>query len=204
MAANPTRALRTTNPRNVIIEYTRSIIDRVVARPDRVAISDIMDQVRTKFLSDRDFMLSLAIMNVEEITRAAIGEAIAETRGPSRRVIVRDFVTTPADMVAQTPALMAQLALRWGRFLEWNGQVHVRLTAMTKVDLLAAAEIREERAAREAAYADFFRRLAAKLPDNDAAVADHIPLEQIEEIWVAVQRKHGRIPPPPPVDPQSP
>lgn len=184
-----------TNPRTVIVEYTKSLVDRAIGRPDRIALSDILQDVEARFLSDQNFVLNLAIMNVKEIAQAAIREAVAETRGPSRRVIVRNFITTPADMVAQTPHLMAALSLRWGRFMEWDGTVHIRLTSMTRADLLKAAAIRRERAVRELAYADFFVALANQLPDDTTTVGVAIPIEKIEEIFVRVQEQHGRLDP---------
>jgi hypothetical protein len=193
---NPRRG--TTNPRITIVEFTRSLVDRAIGRPDRVRIADIREEVERRFMGDQQFVYNLAMMNVSEITNAAIREAIAETRGPTKRVIVRDFITTPADMVAQTPHLMTALALRWGRFLEWDGTIHIRLTAMTRGDLLRAATIRRERANRELAYAEFFENLAAKLPDDTTTVGVAIPFEQIEQSFVAAQEKYGRLDPIPP------
>jgi hypothetical protein len=203
--ASPLPIRSATNPRTVIVEYTKSLVDRAIGRPDRIALSDILQDVEARFLSDQNFVLNLAIMNVKEIAQAAIREAVAETRGPSRRVIVRNFITTPADMVAQTPHLMAALSLRWGRFMEWDGTVHIRLTSMTRADLLKAAAIRRERAVRELAYADFFVALANQLPDDTTTVGVAIPVAEIERIYVAIQEQHGRLDPIPgtPADQQG-
>jgi hypothetical protein len=192
MASAP-KPVRTTisNPRNTVIEFTRAIIDRVVDRPDRVAISEIVEQVERRLLSDQQFAMSLAIQNTREIVRAAVREAIAETRGPSRKVIVRDFITTPQDMLAQSPALMAALALRWGRFLEWDGTQHLRLTAMRRPDLLRAAAIRRERAEQELMRAELWEALAAKLPDDETTVEQGIPFEVIEQENLRIQQKYG-------------
>jgi len=181
------------------VEFTRSLVDRAIGRPDRVAISEIQEEVNRRFMGDQQFVFDLARMNVAEIVNAAIREAIAETRGSSRaRVIVRDFITTPAEMVADSKHLMETLSLRWGRFLEWDGRVHVRLVAMKRQDLLNAAKIRRDRAMREIAYAEFFETLAARLPDDDATVGAEIPVNVIEEIFVTVQDKYGRLDPIPP------
>jgi hypothetical protein len=195
MVANPTPAVRrsgTTNPRNVIVEYTRAIIDRAIERPDRVSVSEIVEQALERFGSDQAFMMNLALMNVREIVNAAVRETIAETRGPSRRVIVRDTIVMPQEQLAETSALMQSLALRWGRFREWNGQVHVLLPKMTRIDLLAAAEIRRERAERELAYAILFERLAARLPNDTVRVEEVVKFDEIEhEYAVAKQTAEG-------------
>jgi hypothetical protein len=193
---NPRRG--TTNPRTTIVEFTRSLVDRAIGRPDRVRIADIREEVERRFMGDQQFVYNLAMMNVGEIVNAAIREAIAETRGSTKRVIVRDFITTPQEMIRDTPHLMTALALRWGRFLEWDGTIHIRLTAMTRSDLLRAAAIRRERAHRELAYADFFEDLAAKLPDDTTTVGVAIPFEQIEQAFVVAQEKYGRLDPIPP------
>jgi hypothetical protein len=190
MVANPAPALRsTTNPRNVIVEYTRAVIDRVIEQPERVSISEITDDVLKKFANDQAFMTSLAIMNVREIVNAAVRETIAETRGPARRVIVRDTIVTPQEQLAETPALMQALALRWGRFREWNGAVHVLLPKMTRIDLLAAASIRRERAERELAYAVFFERLAARLPDDQMKLEEVVTLAVIDQEYAAARQE---------------
>jgi DNA-binding PucR family transcriptional regulator len=189
MVAEPIR--NATNPRTLVIEYTRQLVDRVVDNPERVAISEILEQVEKKFLVDQAFAMSLAIMNVREIARAAIREAVAETRGPARRVIVRDAITTPLEQVRESQQLMSALALRWGRFREWNGTVHVKLTAMTRQDLLAAAAIRRERATREMRYAIFWERLAARLPDDETTVGAAIPYEEIERAYAQAGQDAG-------------
>lgn len=175
----------------MIVEFTRQIVDRAVDNPERVAISDILAQVEEKFLGDQSFMMSLAIMNVREIARAAIREGVAETRGPARRVIVRDVITTPMEQIRESTQLMAALALRWGRFREWNGVTHVKLPAMTRIDLRAAAAIRRERADRELAYARFFDSLADRLPDDDVRVSDVIPYEEIERYYALARQSVG-------------
>lgn len=189
MVADPIRS--TTNPRTLVVEFTRQLVDRAVDNPERVAISDIVEQVEKKFLTDPAFMHSLAIMNIREIVQAAVREGIASTRGPARKVIVRNVITTPDDQIRESTALMAALALRWGRFREWNGTVHVKLPAMTRQDLLAAAAIRQERAQREMRYAIFFKRLADKLPDDDARVSDVIPYEVIEREYALAGQEAG-------------
>lgn len=188
MVADPIRS--TTNPRTTIVEFTRQLVDRVVEAPDRVSVTDILEQVQRKFLEDQGFMMSLAVMNVREIASAAIREAIAETRGPARRVIVRDIITTPLDQVRESRELMTTLALRWGRFREWNGVVHVRLPAMTRPDLLAAAAIRRERAERELAYAAFFEKLAERLEDDDTTVGEALGWEEIEQAYALARQEN--------------
>jgi len=189
MVADPIRS--TTNPRTMIVEYTRQVVDRVVDNPERVAISEILSDVEKKFLTDQAFALSLARMNILEIARAAIREAIAETRGPSRRVIVRDIITTPLDQIRESKELMSALALRWGRFREWNGTVHVKLPSMTRQDLLAAAAIRRERASREMSYALMFERLAERLPDDDTKLSEVVGFEEIERAYAQARQDAG-------------
>jgi hypothetical protein len=191
MTANPNPSRGSANPRTTIVEYTRAIIDRVVERPERVKISEIVDAVLDRFGSDQGFMLALAVQNTREIVQAAVREAVAETRGPSKRVIVRDTILTPGEMLAQTTQMVQTLALRWGRFREWNGEVHVLLPKMTKPDLLAAARIRRERAERELAYSVFFERLAARLPDDQTPVDAVISYQEIEAEYAAVQAEIG-------------
>jgi hypothetical protein len=189
VVAEPLRT--TTNPRTMIVEYTRQLVDRAVERPDRVSVAEIMTRVEDKFLSDTGFMQSLALMNVREVAQAAIREGVASTRGPARRVIVRDIITTPLDQVRESKQLMASLALRWGRFREWNGVQHVVLPAMKRPDLLAAAAIRRERAARELAYAIFWESLASRLPDDDVTVGERIPYEEIELAYATARQQAG-------------
>lgn len=192
MVASPAPARSTTNPRMVIVEWTRAFIDRAIERPDRVEISKIVEGAMQRFGTDQDFMMNLAIMNVREIVNAAVRETVAETRGPSRRVIVRDTIVTPQEQVAQAAVLQQALALRWGRFLEWTGTEHVRLPKMTRLELLSAAAIRRERAERELIYAEFFESLAAQLPDDTTPVEAAIPYDRIEQEYVAARAKYGR------------
>ena len=190
MVVNPSgRSYRsTTNPRNVIIEFTRSIIDRVIERPDRVSIPEITQQALDRFGSDQTFMMNLAIMNVREIVQAAVREAIAETRrGPNPMRIVRDVIVTEQEHLSQGPALMQALALRWGRFREWNGTVHVLLPKMTKPDLLQAAKIRRTRANHELAYAIFEERLAARLPDDTTLLEDVVSYAEMDILYAQAQ-----------------
>lgn len=179
-----------TNPRNVIVEFTRAIIDRAIERPDRVSVSEIVEQVLERFRTDQQFMLNLAVMNVREIVQAAVRETVAETRRPGsfmRLAVVRDQIVTEQEQLAQAPQLAQALALRWGRFREWNGTVHVLLPRMTRIDLLEAARIRRERADREYAYSLFFERLAARLPDDTTTVDAVVPFDQIEAEYQAAQ-----------------
>lgn len=187
MVANPAPMRSATNPRNLVVEFTRAIIDRIIERPERVSVSEIVDQVFERFGKDQAFMTSLAVMNLREIVQAAVRETIAETRGPSRRVLVRDQIVTEQEMLAQAPQLMQALALRWGRFREWNGTVHVLLPKMNRLDLLEAARIRRERADRELAYSLFFERLAAKLPDDTTTLDAVVDYQEIEAEYAAVQ-----------------
>lgn len=196
MAVSPIRATRGgTNPRNVVVEYTRSIIDRAIERPDRVSISEIVNEVLEKFGQDQTFMLNLAMMNVREIVNAAVRETVAETRkaGPfgSRPVISGDTIMTEQEMLSRAPQLMQALALRWGRFREWDGSNQILLMKMTRVELLAAARIRRERAQHELEYAYLFERLAARLPDDTTPVEAVIPPSVIQDEYEAAQQQAG-------------
>jgi hypothetical protein len=191
VVAEPIRG--TTNPRTLVVEFTRQLVDRAVDNPERVAISDIVAEVEKKFMGDQSFVTSLALMNVREVVQAAVREGVAETRGPARRVIVRNAITTPLEQVRESQQLMAALALRWGRFREWNGFVHIKLPAMTRQDLLAAASIRRERATREMAYAIFFERLAEKLPDDDKRLSEVVSYEEIERTYAEARQEMGLL-----------
>lgn len=194
MVANPSQPRRgTTNPRNVVVEYTRAIVDRAIERPDRVSISEITDQVFQRFGNDRDFLLNLAMMNVREIVNAAVRETVADTRRSSpfgsRRVIVGDQLMTEQEHLAQAPAMLQALALRWGRFREWNGSHQVLLVKMTRVDLLEAARIRRERSQTELKYAIFLEALARKLPDDTTPVESVVATDEIEAEYQAAEKQ---------------
>lgn len=194
MAVSPMpRGRGTTNPRNVVVEYTRSIVDRAIERPDRVSISEIVDQVMEKFGTDQTFLMNLAMMNVRELVQAAVRETVADTRRASpfgqRRVIVGDHVLSEQEHLAQAPALMQALAIRWGRFREWDGQHQILLVKMNRPELLTAARIRRERAQHELEYAILLERLAAKLPDDTTLVEVIFPPDQIEVEYIAAQEQ---------------
>ena len=59
----------------------------------------------------------------------------------------------------------------------------MRVSTMQRPTALKAASIREARGLRELLVANFWKRLADGLPDDDVTVGEHYTPEQVEAIW---------------------
>lgn len=106
----------------------------------------------------------------------------------TRRTVARSRGTLTlvpgAGRVVKTHMLRAETRLRarFQNFLEYDGEKHVALLAMTRPQLLRAAQERETRGAIEMHYAELWRRLAASLPDDSTPLGGVLDAEAIAHL----------------------
>lgn len=143
-----------------------------------VVLPDIARRGRDAFLADTAYLQVLFADQLEDLVYRRAQRVFGRTRqGP---VLLGDEVVDEEEFRRRS----GRLATKWANWLEHTGSEHVLLTAMTRVQLLAAAQEREGRAEAEARRAVFLRALAAELPGL-TTVGEVFSTAQIERAWIA-------------------
>lgn len=124
-----------------------------MAGRSEVALPDVTDAAVSWLMDHPKALRPLLHELVRPLVYTIVQAVAARTRG---RTLV-------AASVEELAALKRPGRERWRAWLEHAGERHVRLHAMTRSDLLAAADAREARGERELAIAAFWRALAAEL-----------------------------------------
>lgn len=208
MAANPVppqqpRPLR--SAKSTIVSWVDQAVNGGNIPVTNVKISDIADEVRTRFLSDPVFAERFAAECLDDMLQVVIREVVAQTRGQYRREISGDTIVSPQQFVMDgAQALGARLSSKWASWLEHSGDQHIRLTSMRRKDLLAAAAERRRRADLEIEKAQLLEALADLLPDDSTEVGQAFSLAQIELVSDRIKAKNdGRLPADAPIFPDE-
>jgi len=166
-----------------------------VGAPDRVKISDLVEEANQEFATDADWVAQFVQEALNDMVRSVIRQAVASTRGQYKKYVFRDTVMGVRAYAEQTTqesaTLRMKLMSKWGSWMEFNGRQHVRLLDMTRKDLIAAAEERERRAHRELEIAALWREMAAAMPDDSVTVRDTFNVAEIEALSVDIKVARG-------------
>lgn len=153
-------------PRGRLREWFEARIEGL----DEFDIADIETEAVDIFLADKEWTAAMF--------RRMLGAELRSLLTTMReRVTLGDTVTTKQGMKERADALNK----KWGAWVEHTPSGYVRLMAMTKPQLLIAAEEREARGNVELRTAKLWRALAAELK-ADQRVKDHFRADQIEAL----------------------
>lgn len=149
---------------------------------DEVCIPDLTQQAVDHFMQDPQFLSVL----LSEILRPWIYEECQNVIARTRSVPV--FAEPSSEPGLETPAPRF-------RFLDWlehaNGR-HIRLRAMTKIDLQAAIEERQVRIDTEKEVVEFLKRIERRLTSPDVRVADVFTEDQLKELRERCQKRSAK------------
>lgn len=144
-------------------ERLRSWVREEVASSQAISLGDLVSAAIEHFGEDSPFLIEFA-------------------RESLRRVVYQEAQIVLAATRLRGVAKSAK-RIDWRRWMEHVGDRHVRLLAMTAVDLEAAASERRGRAATEVAIANFFDHLRTRLAGPTVPVAAHWSLHEIDAAW---------------------
>lgn len=165
------------SPRAILRGWVREQVDG----QEEVHVPKLADAALAHFRSDQTFLDALLAENLPSMVSDVCRTVLAKTR----------FIHLGDEYVTRE-AFEGRATSRWDLWMEHAGDRHVALTAMTKVDLLTAAEERDHRAAEESRRAKFLRTLAAPLKQGET-VGAHFTAEQLDQtrqvIWPNVKKE---------------
>jgi len=165
IASPPTEAKST--PRGKLRAWFEQRIEGV----DELDMAAIEAEAADYFLSDREWAKGMFGRLIAQELRALLSQM-------RERVSLGDSATTKKGLKERADAA----ARRWGAWVEHTPQGYVRLMAMTRSQLLAAASERETRGLTEYRTARLWRDMAAKLKNDEQMVREHFSPVQIEKL----------------------
>lgn len=140
----------------------------------------LADAALARFRDDAEFMQWAIFAAIRPTLYEITTATMAATRTKLRVIEIGENKT-------KIQKEQAEKRSRWREWLENVGPNRsVSLWTMTRVDLYAAANQREQRATTEMAIAHFFRILAGRLPDDTAQVGQRLTEEQVTTIFNTV------------------
>ena len=178
-----------------------------VGAADRLKISDLTERAKERFTVKQDWVDRFVDEALTDMVRSVCRQVVASTRGGYKKYIFKDTVLGVQTYAEQTTkeaaTLHMKLMSKWGQWMEFNGQQHVRLFEMTRQDLLQAAAERERRAERELEIAALWRAMAAQMTDS-VVVRDVFNPAQIEALSVDIKTARGSFTEDPDAGPTGP
>lgn len=155
----------------------RDWIYQEIEGQNTVKLPDLANAAVVHFSKDPVFVHGFLETHLRPIIYDLAQKAMAATRGKQNVINVNDTLVTKEGIIAGAQKLQS----KWERWLEHVGDRHVRLTEMKRADLLAAAELREQRAGTDMAIAKLWRALAERM-EVDQTVGELFTPEQIEKV----------------------
>jgi hypothetical protein len=141
---------------------------------------DIAKAAVAEFKDDVEFCRRFVEDNLYQVAYSLVQDTVAATRGPGFKKI-GDSLVNERGMEQRKQNMRS----RWGSWLEHAKGRTVRLSAMTRSDLLSAAAERRTRADEELTRATFMERIAETLT-GDETVGDRYSSDQLDEMWQTV------------------
>lgn len=159
--------------KNLVARWVRE----QVKDQEGVHLPELTDRAVAYFMEDRDFVARFLAEHFRDVVYFVAQQVVAETRkgGTDTALVLR------GDDLLTGKRLRRELLKRprWRDWLEFTGERHVLVAAMTRRELLAAADIRQGRGIHELRMADCWRRLA------DGLVGDQTVGEVYDEAALA-------------------
>lgn len=136
------------------------------------------------FEKDEEFVVAFFREHGYATAYRLVIETIQRTRGRASVVQLGDEVVDRDEFEKRSKAFLS----RWDRWLEHVGDKHVRLMDMKRSDLLAAAQIRRERADNELEIAQLWESLAERL-EGSQTVREAFTPEEIDRVKASLDRE---------------
>lgn len=162
--------------RGIIFEWAVTEING----SDEISIATLTDDAFGHFKADRPFIDQFIEEHLRDMIYQLVRKAVMETRQTYQvgGVIVGKGVEDKSVQVKPS---------KWSKWLEFDGENHVRLPAMTKPQLLSAASLRRDTAQVQLDRAELLERLAKRLKNNTERVSDRFNMtSDLDKIWADI------------------
>lgn len=179
-----------TSHRSAVDAWMRDYID---ANP-RLEIPGLAEEALRHFRRDEQFMRSIAedaiYLWFYDAARSGIHSTrkttpVAGTEDPTPAPIPPAGETTVWNKTIDLPEILRRTrraAPHFARFMENLGKKQIRLLDMTREEVVAAAEIHDDRSAYEGRRRDFLLYLADQMGDDDK-VCDRFNADDLRSIY---------------------
>lgn len=158
-------------PARQVAAYIRESI----AGLTEVSLPDIAADTVAHFGGDQEFVMSAYLELFPSMAHRIAMQVVSELRGVR---VSYEAHTEDASGEAAKDAASKKPRRKWFDCLEYTGEKHIRVVSMTKVDLIAAAEIREQRGTTDIQIGGLWRKLARGMKDGET-VGDRYKEEEI-------------------------
>lgn len=160
--------------------FLRKWVREQVAELDEVQVSELADEAM-QYLENHNLLDEFIV----EVVRSMVTSETRSTMSAMRRSFkqVGDLILTNETLDRRARQLRLGVWPTWMRAPEWVGDHHIVPAKMTHNELLAAANLREQRGDQEQKMALLWRTLAARLdPTEPLMVEDVFKPEEVEEL----------------------
>ncbi len=126
-----------------------------------VQLPDLTARAVEHFSDQRAFIKAFLAVTLPEMVYEQARTVLRDTREWGTIIQLGDTLVSQTRLEQRARVLQS----RWSGWMERVGDRHINLLAMTRDNLLAAAEHRRTQASTELAYADLWETLAEELDD---------------------------------------
>ena len=153
---------------------------------DTVKLPELANAAVAHFSQDPTFVHAFLETHLRPIIYDLAQKAMAATRGRENVIMAGETLLTRDGISKDAKKLQS----KWERWLEHVGDRHVRLTEMTKSDLLKAAEERRKRANTDIRIAALWEALAERM-EGDQKVGELFTPEQIDKVRISLEEREA-------------